>query len=102
MELERRGVQDLSSTIDAAESLIELKRDTSKGRSKKGHKDSDSKENRDNSPKRDRPPRDKDNRIFKLVKLNVQIYKYSSHKYSTSYNRIFKYFKKTSMNGEIF
>jgi len=62
MELERHGVQDLSSAIDAAESLIELKRDTSKGRSKKGHEDSDSKEDRDNSPKRDRPPRDKDNR----------------------------------------
>ena len=53
MELERRGVQDLASAIATAESLIELKRDPSKGRSKKGHEDSDSEGDRDLSPKRD-------------------------------------------------
>jgi len=41
MKLERHGVQDLASTIAAAESLIELKRDSSKGRSKKAPRDSD-------------------------------------------------------------
>jgi len=52
MELERRGVQDLASTIAAAESLIELKRDSSKGQSKKANEDSDSEGDRDRSPKR--------------------------------------------------
>ena len=56
MELERRGVQDLASAIAAAESLIELKRDSSKGQSKKGHEDSDSEGDRDHSPKKHRPP----------------------------------------------
>jgi len=56
MELERRGVQDLSSAIAAAESLIELKRDSSKGRSKKALEDSDSEGDRDHSPKKHRPP----------------------------------------------
>jgi len=61
MKLERRGVQDLASAIAAAESLIELKRDSSKGRSKKDHKDSDSKGDKDRSPKRDRPLQHKGN-----------------------------------------
>jgi len=56
MELERRGVQDLASAITAAESLIELKRDSSRGRSKNGHEDSDSEGDRDDSPKKHRPP----------------------------------------------
>ena len=56
MELERRGVQDLASAIAAAESLIELKRDSSKGRNKKAPEDSDSEEDRDHSPKKHRPP----------------------------------------------
>ena len=55
MELERRGVQDLASAIAATECLIELKRDSSKGRSKKGHEDSDSEGDRDHSPKKHRP-----------------------------------------------
>jgi len=59
MELERYGVQDLASTIAAAESLIEFKRESSKGWDKKNHEDSDSEGDEDNSPKRDRPPRDK-------------------------------------------
>jgi len=62
MELERRGVQDLASAITAAESLIEFKRESSKGRGKKNHEGSDSEGDRDNSPKRDRPLRDKGNR----------------------------------------
>jgi len=61
MELERRGVQDLASAIATAESLIELKRDSSKGRSKKANEDSDSEGDRDRSPKRDRPLQPKGN-----------------------------------------
>ena len=53
MELERRGVQDFTFAIAAAESLIELKKDSSKGRGKKGHEDSYSEGDRDRSPKRD-------------------------------------------------
>jgi len=56
MELERRSVQDLASAIAAAESLIELMRDSTKGRSKKVHGDSDSEGDRDHSPKKHRPP----------------------------------------------
>ena len=56
MEHERRSVQHLVSTIAAVESLIELKRDSSKGRSKKVHGDSDSEGDRDHSPKKHRPP----------------------------------------------
>ena len=53
MELERRGVQGLASTIAVAESLIEFKRESSKGRGKKNHGGSNSEGDRDNSPKRD-------------------------------------------------
>ena len=56
MELERRGAQDLAFTIAAAETLIELKRDSSKGRSKKAPEDSDSEGDRDHYPKKHRPP----------------------------------------------
>jgi len=61
MKLKRRGVQDLAFTIAAAESLIKFKRESSEGKGKKTHEGSDSEGNRDNSPKRDRPPRDKGN-----------------------------------------
>jgi len=61
MKLERRGVQDLSSAITVVESLIEFKRESSKGRGKKNHEGSDNEGDRDNSPKRDRLPRDKGN-----------------------------------------
>ena len=61
MELKRRGVQDLASAIVVAESLIKFKRESSKGRGKKTHEGSDSEGDRENSPKRDRTPRDKGN-----------------------------------------
>jgi len=56
MELERRGVQDLASTIAAVESLIEFKRESSKGRGKKNHEGSGNEGDKVNSPKRDRSP----------------------------------------------
>ena len=62
MELERHGVQDFASAITVVESLIEFKRESSKGGGKKNHEGGDSEGDRDNSPKRDRSPRDKGNR----------------------------------------
>ena len=62
MELERRGVQDLTSAIAAVESLIKVKRESSKERGKKTHEGNKSEGDRDNSPKRNRPPQDKSNR----------------------------------------
>jgi len=54
-------VQDLASAVAAVESLIELKKNSSNGRSKKGHEDSDSEGDRDRSAKRDRPLQHKGN-----------------------------------------
>jgi len=61
MELERCGVQDFASAITVVESLIEFKRESSKGRGRKTHEGSNSEGDRDNSPKRGRPPQDKGN-----------------------------------------
>ena len=61
MEHERCCVQEIPSAIAAAESLVELKRESSKGRGKKNHEVSNSERDKDDSPKRDRPPRDKGN-----------------------------------------
>jgi len=61
MEVERCGAQDLASAIAAVEFLIEFKREFSKGRGKKTHKDGNGEGDKDNSPKRDPSPRDKGN-----------------------------------------
>ena len=53
IELERHGVQDLTSVIAAVESLIEFKRESLKGRDKKNYEGSDSEGDRDNSSERD-------------------------------------------------
>jgi len=59
MELERRGVQDLASAIVAAESLIEFKRDSSKGQSKKVRGNGKGAGEQEKIPKKDKPPKDK-------------------------------------------
>ena len=61
IELEKRGVQDLTSTIPVAESLIEFKRQSLKGWGKKTHEDCNNEGDKDNSPKRDPPQWDKGN-----------------------------------------
>ena len=59
MELERRGVQDLASAIGAAESLIEFKRDSSKGQGKKAGGNDKGGGDQDKTTKKDKPPKDK-------------------------------------------
>jgi len=59
MELERRGVQDLTSEIAAAKSLIEFKRESLKGQEKKTRGSSKGGPDRDKFPKKDRPSNDK-------------------------------------------
>jgi len=59
MELERREVQDLASAIGAAESLIEFKRDSSKGQGKKARVNDKGQGEQDKTPKKDEPPKDK-------------------------------------------
>ena len=59
MELERREVQDLASAIGAAESLIEFKRDSSKGQGKKAEGNGKGGGDQDKTPKKDKPRKDK-------------------------------------------
>jgi len=59
MELERYGLQDLTSAIAAAKSLIELKREFSKGQGKKTGGSDKGGGDWDKSPKKDKPSKDK-------------------------------------------
>jgi len=59
MELERRRVQDIISAIAAVESLIEFKRESSKGQGKKIGGSDKGGGDRDKSPKKDKPSKDK-------------------------------------------
>ena len=59
MKLKTHGMQDLTSTIVAVESLIKFKKESSKGRSKKTGGSGKGGGDRDKFPRRDKPSKDK-------------------------------------------